>query len=394
MAILKLLHASDLHICEYEKIRSPIDHLQDLEDPLSLSFSGIASKARMLAALRKDMRLRMASSFDPESLLLLSEFIYDNARWRKDGARQKVEGSGEKLDGVILTGDLATSGEREDIEKVALLLTADFNPRFPYKASEGGYREATLSALEIPIIVLPGNHDRYMETKRKRNGVPIFFEPASPNFDRFVRDYRPIKQPIHKTVLSTAITKSSNLNVAVLCADFTLQDIEHHEGMLGWLAQGMAYEGIRKILIEETKSVISQKAADDTVCILWAIHFPPYFPGIKKHSQLLGEEFLMKDANELGVRAILAGHTHQQLQYQTPGMNSQCFCCGTTTQYEPQALLGGKQQNNVRVGNHFQILTITANPGFEVSIKAQHYRYCGKTDPDGGPTIYEWLPAS
>ena len=344
--------------------------------------------------MRKDMRLRMASSYDPESLLLLSEFIYDNARWKKNGAGQKIEGSGEKLDAVILTGDLATSGEQEDIEKVALFLSAAFNRRFPYKSSDPGYRDATLSALEIPIILLPGNHDRYIETSRKRARIPIFFEPGGSNFDRFVRDYRPFKKPIHKIALSTAITKSSNLNVVVLCADFTLQDIEHHEGRLGWLAQGMVYEGIRKSLVAETKSVISQKAAGDALCILWAVHFPPYFPGLKKHSQLLGEERLMKDANELDIRAILAGHTHQQLHYQTPGMNSQCFCCGTTTQYEPQALPGGKQQNNVRAGNHFQILTINADPSLEVSIKAQHYRYCGKPDLDGGPTIYEWLPAS
>lgn len=387
MATLRILHASDLHISEFENLRSPIDHFADLRDPSRTILRGVFKGFRTLPELTSHVRKRLASSYSSEPLLALSKFIYQNGRRKSAGEGAQ---SADALDAVILTGDIATTGEIEDIEQAARFLKARANPRIPYKAVEEEYRGATLSRAGIPIIVLPGNHDRYEETWEWRGKVPIVFKPAGTNFDKVIANYAAPKKPVFAKLLSTPIDNSRNLRVVLICADFSLQDISDADENthMGWLAQGKVYSDIRKRLVDKTIEVTNVTPESDVLCVLWAVHFPPFFPGVKKHSQLLGEQALINLANDLEVRGILAGHTHQQLQYQTPGMRFFGLCCGTTTQCEPQALIGGLQQHNVRAGNHFQILNISAEPTSPLSLTVEHYRYSATTDD--GPAVYEW----
>ena len=112
------------------------------------------------------------------------------------------------------------------------------------------------------------------------------------------------------------------------------------------------------------------------------------FPHYPEHSRLLGEEKLVQAANKLGVRAILAGHTHVQSTYRTPDMGFWVYCCGTTTQYEPLAMT----QKDGERGNFFQIITITGDASGQINISGKDYRY-GETGTSFTP-LMGWLPCA
>jgi 3',5'-cyclic AMP phosphodiesterase CpdA len=390
MPSVNILHASDLHISVHKQLRSPLDRLGDLGNPWDVSASGIAEKLRITRNLVTAWWKRMAvSSYDPEILESLAEFIYENARRKLDerGVEFEEQG-GDKLDAVVLTGDLATTGREDDIVRVRKFLKAGYNPLLPQKADEGVYRGATLSAVTIPIMYMPGNHDRYVPSRARYKGIfPAFFMPDGRSFDDKLTDYR--KHPVRKIEVTAPSPDSSKLRVVVLAADFSLEHFDDHEGFYGWLAQGKAYSNIRRKLVALTEQLKEQKERGETLCIIWAIHFPPEFPGGPDHGKLLGEKKFISKANKAGVSAVLAGHTHKQLTYRNPGMSFEVFCCGTTTQHEPRASVGGRDEEDAKSGNLFQIITVTSNAEGLVDVSARDFRYTGSDGRDG-PLIWRW----
>jgi 3',5'-cyclic AMP phosphodiesterase CpdA len=384
MSSVSILHASDLHISFHKQLRSPLDQLNDLENRWDLSGKGLSEKQRILKQLLIAWRQESsASSYDPETLEALAEFIYEKARKKPGESGETIDGSAE-LDAVVLTGDLATTGTRDDIAKTHQFLTAPYDVRYPHKSSDTSYRGATLSGVGIPIIYLPGNHDRYVPTRDFYGpSLPKFFNPGGTNFDSIISDFR--ADPIQMAVIESV---DSRLKVIIFAVDFTLEDFSDHEGFYGWLAQGRAYSNIRKDLLAQTKKAVEDHI-DQSVVILWAIHFPPYYPGINKHSSLLAEDKLITAANSSGVTAILAGHTHKQLSYKHPFMSPEVYCCGTTTQFEPMRVgEGGPDRTR---GNFLQIIKVSLDQGGSVHIGASHYRYSA-TGSVHGPSLMQWAP--
>jgi len=374
MSSINLLHASDLHVSFLSQLRSPLDQYRDLEpgDPEILEV--------LWYAVRSWQKRISASSYDPQTLEDLAEFIYTNARKKLVDEEEVTETGEEKLDGIILSGDLATTGNPRDIGHFKQFLSADFNPKYPYRRGGG----ATLSAVRIPIIFLPGNHDRYIPTRRFYGYYPLIFAPGGVEFDQRLMDYR--SKPVQRREI---VSEDEQLRVVVFCADFTLRTLADHQGRLGWLAQGKVHKDTLDALLSATRNEV-QKGLSGNLCILWVVHFPPFYPGIKSHSRLLGEDTLISAANSVGVRAILAGHTHKQLRYANSAMATEVFCCGTTTQYEPLSLMGARHQDDLLEGNHFEILTITTSTKEEPQIIAKQYRYSVATD-SGGPRLMEWM---
>lgn len=380
MTSINILHASDLHICVHDQLRSPLDRLRDLPDPWDISLRGISEKARLLPEFAEAWWNKMAvSSYDPETLRALAKFIYDHARAKEDEEGNKIIESGEdKLDAVVLTGDLATTGSHDDIELVAKFLRSPASYKCRYKSAERHYRGPTLSAVKIPIICLPGNHDRFL-------GLDDF-KPGSDEFDKQLFDYR--DPPFREHELTAPITGGKQLRVVVLAVDFTLEQSYHCQGEFGWLAQGCAYTDRRKALANRTEKIKNTAGDDELLCIIWAMHFPPMFPHYPHHSRLLAEENVVRAANRTGVKAILAGHTHVQSTYRYPGMGFWVYCCGTTTQYEPLAMT----QKDGERGNYFQIITITADANGQINISGKDYRYGEKGTGNNFPRLMEWLP--
>jgi len=391
MASINILHASDLHISLHKQLRSPIDRFGDLRDPWNISPHGIGEKLQVVNNLITAWWKKMAaSSYDPEILEALAEFIYQNARSKLDENGDSIVEDGEdKLDAVVLTGDLATTGTSDDIERVSKFLRARSSSKCPHKSDESDYRGATLSAVKLPILCLPGNHDRFIPTRdRYKKIYPKFYEPGGTNFDRQLFDYG--HQPVQGIEVPATLSNKKKLRVVILGADFSLETFDDHEGLYGWLAQGKAYSDKRRELALQTEKLRNERKDNEVLCVLWAMHFPPGFPRYPDHGRLLREEKVIGHANRTGVRAILAGHTHEQITYRNPGSAFWVFCCGTTTQHEPQSMSQGLYSPDLSTGNFFQIITVTADDTGRVEVFGRDYRYsdCGA---QSGPRLMQWI---
>lgn len=330
-----------------------------------------------------------ASSYDPEILEALAEFIYENAKHTiyEDSNNNSPDGE-KKLDAVVLTGDLATTGTTADIEQVSKFLGARSNPRLPHKSDEEEYRGATLSAVKVPILCLPGNHDRFIPTREIYDKkYPIFFRPGGTNFDRQLIDYR--QKPIQEIEISSDVSTNRELKVVILAADFSLESFEDHEGIYGWLAQGRAYSDKRRQLVERTEELRGTKHEHELLCVIWAMHFPPYYPRYPSYGRLIGEEKIIREANRTGVSAILAGHTHEQLTYRHPGWGFWVLCSGTTTQHEPLTI-AQPYTADVKDGNFFQIISITADEAGRIKLSSKDYRYSDSGD-GSFPRLLTWM---
>jgi 3',5'-cyclic AMP phosphodiesterase CpdA len=390
MGYIRILHASDLHISIHKQLRSPLDRLGDIRDSWDVPSRAIADALRLPKSFLTSWWKKMsASSYDPETLEALAEFIYENAKRKLDAGGNEITEEGDgKLDAVVITGDLATTGSTDDVEMVSKFLRATFNPRHPHRSRESDYRGATLSAVRVPVLCLPGNHDRFVPTHERYMEIfPIFFKPGGTEFDLLVADYS--QGVVHSIELTDELSHGRRLRVVVLAADLTLGHFDDHTRLFGWLAQGKAHVHVCRRLVAMTERLREQKKEDEVLCVLWAIHFPPDFPGVHDHSRLISERKLIKAANRAGVHAVLAGHTHQQLTYHNPSMSFKVFCCGTTTQHEPRASVGGGDERDATKGNFFQIITVTADGADRVELSTRDYRFTS-AGGQGWPGHMRW----
>jgi hypothetical protein len=145
--------------------------------------------------------------------------------------------------------------------------------------------------------------------------------------------------------------------------------------MAGWFAQGRAYRDVINLLKRQTEIMIDATPAGEERRVLWGIHFPPQFPGVKKNSILLDVENLVAAANKMGVSAILSGHTHRAVNYDTPGLEPIVLCCGTSTQFEPLSHRGGQHANDLTKGNHLQVLNFDEDSAGSIVLSVEHYKY-------------------
>lgn len=200
--------------------------------------------------------------------------------------------------------------------------------------------------VKAPVWLLPGNHDRYKTS-------PVPFWPGGDRFDEVfktewqgpVKCYKPIKK--------------SGLTVTVIAADFSLRSAWHCDGWDGWLGQGKVYRDILTELEVTTKQLLDSERQ----CIIWAIHFPPAYPRVSRNLELLDSDLLILRANSCGIKAVLAGHTHDAVKYRRPNMKFDVFCAGTVSQaFAPE-------------GNHFRIIEVNSDDTGNVSINSEEYRF-------------------
>ena len=315
MASVRILHASDLHIAAAPNIYSPVDR---------------PTPGTIVRGLRNRT---LASSYDPSILLHLAKFAYTQA-------------STDKLDAVLLTGDISTTGSIEDLEKAREFIQDPVEPGLGWQNKFG---EARLRDLKAPVWILPGNHDRYMTT-------PIPFSPGGDSFDRIFnaewqgpgKKYQPIKK--------------AGLTVTVIAADFCLRTWLESDGMTGWIGQGKVHADEGDIL-DQLEDATGALEADERQCVIWAVHFPPAYPRVPRNLELLNSELLIQRANRCGVKAVLAGHTHEALKYRRANMKFDVFCAGTASQaFAPE-------------GNHFRIIEISTDALGNAIVQSDEYRF-------------------
>lgn len=363
MRPIRILHISDLHLAEQPLRRSIVDRspefqsafknalLSDIKDSvlrgrpgqlrrsfkdllngdsitaLRRALSGVNKKQinaaidHVLAAIIRDDRsfrnltiqllkdLTLASSFDPGLLFCLCNFI---------------EQEDPNLNAIIITGDLATTGLKVDLEKGLDFLE--------------GSSIQSISSTSAAKLLLPGNHDRYRYTV---NG--FLYAPGDPLFDTTFKDHW--TGPVQAYA---PLRNADGLSVIIIAADFSLQSEQDCTLPLlkvSRLAQGRVYPLLLKQLVSLTKDFKAEERKHGyTPVVLWALHFPPFF--VPEHSgriaqaiygmtkNLIDEKRLVWRAREENVYAILAGHTHEAQDYVTKRARVRVLCAGSATQHD------------------------------------------------------------
>jgi 3',5'-cyclic AMP phosphodiesterase CpdA len=306
MPVFRLLHASDLHL---GRIPGQIGFPDAVRGLGGGSWAPVSSHSR--------------SCTDA-----LADFVYAN---------------GAGLDVIVLSGDLATTGDPADLRAARRYITAP-----AVSGAVSTWNRPTLQAAQKPIVWIPGNHDRFRR----------FHFPGGTNFDRAFGDCWRARQGAQ----CLWVGKREEATLVLLGVDFTLRASDlggglHFGFLLGFLGQGRVYPRRLQALRRETQHA---RRRFPGCAVVWVLHFEPDSP----HSflALLDDHLLANALTQEAVAAVLCGHTHRS-DVAKRFANTPVFVCGTTTQHAAP------------FGNGFLLLEFTVQPGQPTTITCRDYRY-------------------
>lgn len=210
------------------------------------------------------------------------------------------------VDGIIITGDLATSGHPNDIAEARDFVCAD--------ASDGflsARRKPTLASSSLPVWVIPGNHDKYADdfaTPKCRN-FELTFRAYMPNFARGVG---------HK------VRRKGDSLLGIVYADFCLRvRSDAQDRVVAPYGQGKVYTDTLQELENRTRNLRTKYSG---IVIVWSIHFAPYDCGYTL--ALLDWNLISQSAIKNGIILTLCGHTHIASKFQSAG--NTVYCAGSS----------------------------------------------------------------
>lgn len=225
----------------------------------------------------------------------------------------------DSLDGVLITGDIATTGLDFDLEKALVFIEGI--PDSSDSRTSGGF--PTISSMGLPVHLLPGNHDRY---KLRFSGLG--YAPGGRKFHQVFHAHW------QDDVKQSSVVKS-DLAVGIIAADFSLQKTRHAQWrnlVVNAYSQGKAYQDIVDKCVIETQKFQQEYDEKKDVFIIWAMHFPPIPEQKAPYMRLLHREAVISAANQNSVALILSGHTHDPFDFSSPRNNFRAFGTGSTTQ--------------------------------------------------------------
>lgn len=289
MEIFRVAHFTDLHFGRVLNWLNPAD---------SAATSIGAAKEAIRYLIQQGGRpgsVLYPSTFNPDAALGLLEWLADELPY---------------LDAVLTTGDLATTGEAADLA----LARQFFAGQVPSAWSPVPLSLAVADA-DIPLLTLPGNHDRY----------GTLSQPQSPRFESFFGGNWDLDKNLAFPVFPSedetgrvrlAAFELENSCLGIMCADLTLESTSSGTGAFGYVGQGRAAQRVLNELVAGTKAARNElRQQNRPFGIVWALHFPPSFPAVLDSLALLESENLLKAAADCGVTHIVAGHTHETLMY-------------------------------------------------------------------------------
>ena len=258
MATFNVLHISDLHFAS---------------EPNIIGLNDVSP-----AALFRTGRPGFASSHSPDVAEELLAFV----------------GEAKGIDAVLITGDLATTGNSQDLSAA--------------KEYVSKFRRVA------PLFVVPGNHDRFGAL-----GLP-----GNRLFDSMF-DWQAGMQQAE--VIGVLEREGSRL--VLVGADLCLPQGQWGDTMFGYAGQGIASPGVLRSLERESQAARTKFGSD--AALAWAVHFPPQFPQCDPSLKLLNDRGLIKAAKAAGVPTIFAGHTHKDMIYVRDDVT--VMCAGSATQH-------------------------------------------------------------
>lgn len=211
------------------------------------------------------------------------------------------------VDALVISGDLADDGDMLNLETAREFLEGV--PIIPGEVFTVG---------EVPTLtgfnpararfILPGNHDRFIGTRRLPGGTA---------FDTVFSKYW------HKGVggVQSLLMRKSGGSLGLVAADFCLQSTRAPVSF-AW-GEGAVTPNTLASLREET---LRLRAANKDIVLVWIFHFPPVLDGDRRLKLHSGGKVLTL-AKELGVTHVFAGHVHktETVQYQ----NTEIVCTGS-----------------------------------------------------------------
>ena len=191
-----------------------------------------------------------------------------------------------ELDLLVLLGDLATTGKKEDIGHAK-----EFFADIDNSLSINRKLRPAIGGLGVKMHFLPGNHDRYKDDKGT---------PGSTLFDSAFQDfYKPKNSVCSETIAGGDVT------LGVISADFCYLENEP-VSKLKALGRGR----VNSIVLGELeRQTISWQHKNPGKPVIWAIHFSPG-EDAPRSIQLENRADVIDLANRLEVRHIFCGHTH------------------------------------------------------------------------------------
>lgn len=299
----RLCHISDLH---FSKI---VGRYNSLEGANGVREKTDAILRELLSAKGSVKRALYPSTFNKDVALQLLRQVVDESH---------------RSDLVVVTGDIATTGIREDLS-VGLEY---FRGRLHSKWCPG-YPELSVSLLENAVIFLPGNHDRY-DGLALGPGSGEFEEVFGALWDRECGVNYDLHCVKGRSRIKVCTLEKDGAGLVIVSADLSLTHQNEGVGMFGYVGQGSAQ--LIEQMLDATKTTLQEaESARIPVAVVWAVHFPPIFPGLKPELKLLNEAEFVSAAESVGVQVIMAGHTHEALCY-TVGQSSSVnvVCCGSS----------------------------------------------------------------
>lgn len=227
---------------------------------------------------------------------------------------------GLQPDAIVVTGDLAATGDRRDLAVAHQFFTEE---PARYWASASG--SPCIGQASHIAVMLPGNHDRY---------VGALALPGGREFDAvFAAQWQPTGASGCVTLKRLPSPEDGELVIASL--DCSLRDAADGSPPYGYgyIGTGRVYQDIVDDLVAQVAAV--REVAN--ICgVVVALHFPPSYPAVDSKLRLHNEAALLDAFEELGVSAVLAGHTHKQALYPLDGGIS-VNCVGSATQADRES---------------------------------------------------------
>lgn len=286
MTQFRLLHITDLHFSYRERGADVLERFLTLK------------KREVLDFLFQIGKKGFFSSHDKYLAQFVAEFAYDHRA---------------ELDAILVSGDLATTGLPADLSSALEFLEAP-----AVTGALTAKRYGTLAASQLPVALLPGNHDRYKNE---------WGDAGATTFENVFAKYWMTNSRVQLRLLEREGT-----GLGLLLIDLTLRDNLHAKAQplpFSYLGQGKAYADTLAEAAERTK-----KLRERAIAVAWVVHFPPEIPGGSPYLELLNGRDLISAAKDSGVSHIFAGHIHQQQKYSPPNSGITVFSanspCSTT----------------------------------------------------------------
>ncbi len=267
MGIIRILHVSDFHFC-VEPRRENL-YLR-LRRPKSRTISHFLSENTRISFWRPE-------SYDPDLADALAMFCAENV---------------DEIDLVLVTGDLATTGLANDLGVAKSFVEAPVTSG--YLAANG---TASIHHEDLPVFVMPGNHDRYRGDSA---------EPGSNTFDL---SFAKTDENSYRSTDSIVLEAGDGDLLGIISCDHCLGvagDADIPVALCKY-GQGRVYESRLLQLERETENM---RRKHKRINILWVSHFP-LFDGVPFGLKLKYKENLLALAEKMGIEIILSGHVHR-----------------------------------------------------------------------------------